>query len=155
MARTDPSKLEPLLKNVAQGFGTLSPELLLELLSTEQGRADKAADLVLQVASRMTDTSLAGFVARGVIAEGGATTRLAQAFQALVPDSDRRASLLEIANRCNVVVSLRPDLTAGRMAPAVRGRFTVRQAFGLALQSSGLQVETTAGGTLTVRLSPR
>jgi hypothetical protein len=97
VSRTDPSKLEPLLKSVAQGFGTLSPELLLELLSTEEGRADKAADLVLQVASRMTDTSLAGFVARGVIAEGGASTRLAQAFQALVPDSDRRAGLLEIA----------------------------------------------------------
>jgi hypothetical protein len=97
VARTDPSKLEPLLKSVAQGFGTLSPELLLELLSTEEGRADKAADLVLQVASRMTDTTLAGFVARGVIAEGGASTRLAQAFQALVPDTDRRAGLLDIA----------------------------------------------------------
>jgi HEAT repeat protein len=97
VARTDPAKLEPLLKSVAQGFGTLSPELLLELLSTEEGRADKAADLVLQVASRMTDASLAGFVARGVIADGGATTRLAQAFQALVPDSGRRAGLLELA----------------------------------------------------------
>jgi hypothetical protein len=97
VSRTDPSKLEPLLKSVAQGFGTLSPELLLELLSTEEGRADKAADLVLQVASRMTDTSLASFVARGVIANGGATTRLAQAFQALVPDGARRPGLLEMA----------------------------------------------------------
>ena len=90
VSRTDPTKLEPLLKNVAQGFGAISPELLLELLSTEKGRADKAADFVLQVASRMTDATLGGFVANGVIAEGGATTRLAQAFQALVPDNDRR-----------------------------------------------------------------
>src|SRR5215213_5688048 len=73
VSRTDPMKIEPLLKNIAQGFGTLSPELLLELLSTEEGRADKAADLVLQVASRMTDVTLGGFVAKGVIAEGGAT----------------------------------------------------------------------------------
>ncbi len=36
----------------------MSPDLLLELLSTEEGRADKAADLVLQVASRMTDATL-------------------------------------------------------------------------------------------------
>jgi len=97
VSRTDPSKLEPLLKSVAQGFGTLSPELLLELLSTEEGRADKAADLVLQVAGRMTDASLAGFVARSVISQGGATTRLAQAFQALVPESERRPALLEMA----------------------------------------------------------
>src|SRR5688572_2667365 len=97
VSKTDPAKLEPLLKNIAQGFGTISPELLLELLSTEEGRADKAVDLVLQVASRMTDVTLGGFVARGVIAQGGATTRLAQAFQALVPDAERRPGLLEIA----------------------------------------------------------
>ncbi|HEY0284222.1 MAG TPA: HEAT repeat domain-containing protein, partial [Vicinamibacterales bacterium] len=97
VSRTDPTRLEPLLRNVAQGFGAISPELLLELLSTEKGRADKAADLVLHVASRMTDATLGAFVANGVIAEGGATTRLAQAFQALVPDNDRRPGLLEIA----------------------------------------------------------
>jgi hypothetical protein len=97
VSRTDPTTIEPLLKNVAQGFGTISPELLLELLSTEKGRADKAADLVLHVASRMTDTTLGSFVANSVIAQCGATTRLAQAFQALVPDNDRRPGLLEIA----------------------------------------------------------
>ena len=97
VSRTDPTRIEPLLKNIAQGFCTLSPELLLELLSTEEGRADKAADLVLHVASRMTDATLGGFVAKGVIAQGGATTRLAQAFQALVPDNERRPALLEIA----------------------------------------------------------
>jgi len=97
VSKTDPSKLEPLLRNIAQGFGAISPELLLELLSTEEGRADKAADLVLQVASRMTDATLGGFVARNVTAQGGATKRLAQAFQALVPDAERRPPLLEIA----------------------------------------------------------
>ena len=97
VSRTDPTKIEPLLKSIAQGFGTLSPELLLELMSTEVGRADKAADLVLHVASRMTDATLGTFVANGVIAQRGATTRLAQAFQALVPDNERRPGLLELA----------------------------------------------------------
>lgn len=97
VSRNDPGKIEPLLKNVAQGFGTLSPELLMELLSTEEGRADKAADLVLQVASRMTDATIGEFVARGVTTQGGATNRLAQAFQALVPDPQKRPGLLEIA----------------------------------------------------------
>lgn len=97
VSKTDPDTLEPLLKNIAQGFRAISPELLLELLSTQEGRADKAADLVLQVASRMTDATLGEFVARRVISQGGATTRLAQAFQALVPDAERRPGLLEIA----------------------------------------------------------
>jgi hypothetical protein len=98
VSRTEPNQIEPLLKNMAQGFGSVSPEMLLELLSTEEGRADKAADLVLQVASRMTDSSLGAFVAKGVIEQGGATTRLAQAFQALVPDKERRPGLLEVAH---------------------------------------------------------
>ena len=97
VAKTDPAKLEPMLRTMAQGFGKLSPELLLELLSAEKGRADAAADLVLSVAARMTDASLGGFVAQNVIKEGGATTRLAQAFQALVPDKERRPSLIELA----------------------------------------------------------
>ena len=97
VAKTDPAKLEPMLRTMAQGFGKLSPELLLELLSAEKGRADAAADLVLRVAARMTDASLGGFVAQNVIKEGGATTRLAQAFQALVPDKERRPSLIELA----------------------------------------------------------
>ena len=97
VSRTDPAKMEPLLKNVAEGFGSLSPELMLELLSTEDGRADKAADLVLQIASRMTDETLSSFVAKSVVSNGGATTRLAQAFQALAPDNSRRPGLLEMA----------------------------------------------------------
>jgi hypothetical protein len=104
VSRTDPTKLEPLLKNMAQGFGTLSPDLLLELLSTEEGRADKAADLVLQIASRMTDETLGSFVANSVMAQGGASTRLAHAFQALVPDKSRRPGLLEHA-RAQVAAS--------------------------------------------------
>ncbi len=97
LSKNDPTRLESLLKTIAQGLGTISPDLLLEVLSTEQGRAEKAADFVLQVVGRMTDTTLGGFVARNVIAHGGATVRLAQAFRTLVPDNERRPALLEIA----------------------------------------------------------
>ena len=55
----------------------------------------------------MTDATLGGFVANGVIAQGGATTRLAQAFQALVPDNDRRPGLLEIARSAGRRVAAR------------------------------------------------
>ncbi len=97
VARTEPERLEPLLRSLAEGFGRLSPELLVELLSTERSRADAAADLVLGIVSRMTDRTIGGFVARAVAADGGASERLAMAFQALVPDEQRRPALLEIA----------------------------------------------------------
>ncbi len=64
--------------------------------------------------------------------------------------SPLEASLLEIARRCNVVVSFRPGLMEGRTAPAVRGRLTARQAFNLAIQPGGLAVEVTPSGTVTL-----
>ena len=58
--------------------------------------ADKAADLVLQIASRMTDETLGGFVAKGVIEQGGATQRLAQSEHISQPSAEcvARASSL-------------------------------------------------------------
>jgi len=97
VAKTDQAKMEPLLRTMAQGFGKLSPELLLELLSADKSRADAAADLVLRIATRMTDASLGEFVAQSMVKDGCATTRLAQAFQTLVPDKERRPGLLELA----------------------------------------------------------
>jgi len=67
-----------------------------------------------------------------------------------LPPGQMEASVLEIARRCNVVVSFRPALMEGRAAPAIRGRLTARQAFGVAIQASGLAVEVTPGGTVTV-----
>ena len=46
---------------------------------------------------RMTDASVAQFVADSVVAERGATERLAHAFQALVPELDRQRQLLALA----------------------------------------------------------
>ena len=45
----------------------------------------------------MGDGAVAQFVANSVITERGATDRLAQAFQALVPDVDRQRQLLSLA----------------------------------------------------------
>ena len=97
VAKTDPERLEPVIRNLAVALGGLSPELLLELLSGQKDRAEGAADLVLQVVSRMSEGTIAGFVAKNIVAEKGATGRLAQAFQALVPEIDRRRLILEMA----------------------------------------------------------
>jgi HEAT repeat protein len=45
----------------------------------------------------MTDSTVSEFVAQSVIAERGASERLAQAFQTLVPDTERQRQLLALA----------------------------------------------------------
>lgn len=97
VAKTDPERLEAVMQNMAVAIGGLSPELLLELLSGQKERAEGAADLVLQVVNRMSEGTIAGFVAKNIVAEKRATGRLAQAFQALVPEIDRRRLILEMA----------------------------------------------------------
>lgn len=93
----DPSLLEPALRNMATATGHLSADTLLGLL---QQRGDDAPDtqLVNAVVSRITDSTIARFVARHVAAEGTATDRLALAFQALVPDRDHQQRLLALAH---------------------------------------------------------
>ena len=49
------------------------------------------------VVDRMTDATIASFVANSVAAERGATERLAHAFEALVPETERRERLLQLA----------------------------------------------------------
>lgn len=97
VSKNDPTKMEKVLRNMSVAMGGLSPELMVELLSGQQERAEGAADLVLQVVNRMSDETVASFVAKNVVADQGATGRLAQAFQALVPETDKRRLLLEMA----------------------------------------------------------
>lgn len=97
VAKAAPERLESALRNMSTAMGGLSPELMLELLSGQRERAEGAADLVLQVVNRMSDGTIAGFVAKDIVAQKGATGRLAQAFQALVPEIDRRRLLVEMA----------------------------------------------------------
>jgi hypothetical protein len=50
------------------------------------------------VVSHMSDGTIAGFVARNALAEGTSIDRVAQAFHSLVPDTDHRERLLNMAH---------------------------------------------------------
>jgi hypothetical protein len=101
LARNDPHRLDPVLTQVSQAAGRLSAEAMLHLLSQRRHPEDPAdtLDVPGTVVERMSDGSVAGFVAGAVIKERGATERLAQAFQALVPDVDRQRQLLALAGK--------------------------------------------------------
>jgi hypothetical protein len=67
------------------------------LLNQQAASADDENPRLLRaVVSRMTDDTIADFVARGVINDAS-TDRLAEAFQSLVPDDDQRPRLLALA----------------------------------------------------------
>jgi hypothetical protein len=100
-----PDRVETILQNVAGTVGRLSPEMLVSVLS--QGSAaggdrpaapgDTAA-LVDAVASRMSDTTIAQFIARNAFSPEASMDRIAQALHTLVRDEDQRERLLSLAH---------------------------------------------------------
>ena len=95
---TEPERLEDILSNAATAAGQLSPEVMLELLTERyQSQPGDQMDVIGAMVDRMSDATIAGFVATSVVTERGATARLAQAFQALVPEGDRRDLLVDLA----------------------------------------------------------
>jgi HEAT repeat protein len=94
-----PERLESIFSQMGRAAGRLSAEQMLHLLA-QRHQPDAMAgsiNVVTAVVDRMSDDTVANFVAGSVIAEMGASQRLAHAFQALVPDTDKRRQLLSLA----------------------------------------------------------
>lgn len=95
--KRSPEGLDVMLKSVAQATSRLTPDMMLAMLSQRDQRAGPDGEMVGQIVERMGDRTIATFVAGNIVAERGATGRLAQAFEALVPEAERRGQLLEMA----------------------------------------------------------
>lgn len=100
VGKTNPAHLDQTLRQVGHATGRLSADAMLELL-LRRGQPESmvgSVDVVNAVVHRLSDGTVAQFVSTSVIAERGATDRLAQAFQALVPDVERQRQLLSLAH---------------------------------------------------------
>jgi hypothetical protein len=99
VARTGPEKLDAMFRQMGHAAGRLSADDMLALLAKRDQPEAMAGtiNVVSATTERMTDASVTQFVAGSIIAEGGATDRLAEAFQALVPEHDRQRQLLALA----------------------------------------------------------
>ena len=94
-----PGQLNPVLEQLGQGARHLSVEAMISLLA-ERSKPEAMAggvNVVSALIENMNDASVAGFVADSVVAERGASERLAHAFRALVPELDRQRQLLALA----------------------------------------------------------
>ena len=108
VGRTNPARLDKALRDIGQAAGRLSAEAMLELLlrrSKPEAMAG-SVDVVTAMVDRMSDGAVASFVSNSVIAERGATDRLAQVFHTLVPDAERQRKLLSLAQ---------PDIAASEL----------------------------------------
>jgi HEAT repeat protein len=86
------------LQNVAAALGHLTPNLLAELLRRRITTAGGDLSVVDRVVGRMSDNAVAGFIATNVSGDRAGTGRLAEVFQTLVPDADRRNRVLSMAH---------------------------------------------------------
>jgi len=97
VSRTDPQRLEPVLRNMASAIGELSPDSLLDLIRHRD--EDGAPPVVDAVVSRMSDGTVAAFVARHVASEATSTDRVALAFQTLVRDPAQQQRVIALARQ--------------------------------------------------------
>jgi HEAT repeat protein len=84
------------LDTMATSMARLTPEMMLAVLAERQSGGPDAS-IASSVIDGMTDDTIASFVANSVEADRGATERLAHAFEALVPASERKEQLIELA----------------------------------------------------------
>lgn len=97
-----PHRSEAVLRDLAIALGHMSPALLLDVLEHADGDAGRAV-AVSAVVSRMPDGTIATFVATRALQPEAAIDRVAQAFQALVVDPERRERLVTMAYDTAVV----------------------------------------------------
>ena len=88
---------EQALQTMAASMARLTPETLLGILAARRGENPEDAAVATSVVERMNDDTIASFVANSVTTDRGATERLAHAFEALVPESEKKEQLLDLA----------------------------------------------------------
>jgi HEAT repeat protein len=112
VAERQPESMDAVLRNLAGAVGQLTPDMLMSLLSQRAnppedstpdgvqggGQPAGAQGLVNAVASRMSDSTIAQFVARNALAPGTSIDRVAQAFHTLVGGEEQRERLLTMAH---------------------------------------------------------
>ena len=98
VTNVSPEGVDGVLRNLAGAVGRLSPEMLVSLLAHTDAAKSGAAGVVDAVVTRMTEKTIAGFIARHADAPASSIDRVAQAFHTLVRDDGQRERMLMLAH---------------------------------------------------------
>jgi hypothetical protein len=82
---------------IAASCASLTPDMMLALLERRASTNTDEADFVSNIVERMTDETMASFMARSVARDHAASERLAEALHALLPSPERKAHVVELA----------------------------------------------------------
>jgi hypothetical protein len=100
-AERKPEELDAVLNRMAGAAAQMSPDMLLSLITDPppMPAAGGAArmDLAGELQARLTDEMLTKFLVENIVKDRGATSRLATAFQTLVPDPSKQQAILAAA----------------------------------------------------------
>lgn len=99
VAQARPQQLDSVLHYIAGLIPRLTPEVVAPLLSAPGAGHRPGIDLAGEVRARASDETIVEFVAHSVARDRGATARLAEAFQTLVPEPERRSRLVALAEQ--------------------------------------------------------
>ena len=98
-ASRNPDEEERTLQTMADSCARLTPEMMLAMLATRQSPNAADAQMATTLMEKMSDQTVASFVARSVTSEKAATDRLAHALEVLVPEAERKGRILEMAHQ--------------------------------------------------------
>src|SRR5262245_40621862 len=88
--KANPEGLDTVLRNMASALGRLSPEMMVSLLAHAGDATSEGATIINDVVAKMSEQTIASFVARNVGAADSSLDRVAQAFHTLVRDEDQQ-----------------------------------------------------------------
>jgi hypothetical protein len=146
-----PEERDETFQHLARMTSRLTPDEMLQLFARD---AANPHTVVQPVVEQMADEDVASFISASVVANGGATARLAHAFQALVPDTDRQRRLLALAEHQVAASPLGADATFDELWGRVESMVTsysdesyVSEAYGRELwsaQTKAVEIEETS-----------
>jgi HEAT repeat protein len=99
-AERKPEELDAVLNRMAGAAAQMSPDMLLSLITDPPplpGGSGPRMDLAGELQARLTDDMVSRFLVDNIVKDRGASSRLATAFQTLVPDPDKQQNILAAA----------------------------------------------------------
>jgi hypothetical protein len=93
VAVKDPDLQDAAMRNLASATATLDPNLILQMMTAEDDPAD-SVQLVKGLAAAFDDAKVAELLAAALSANGQATTKLAEVFETIAPDPERKRRVL-------------------------------------------------------------
>jgi hypothetical protein len=97
--RSGQSSKDGVLQTVADSSSRLTPDMLIAVIERARAPEGQQSEVAAAVVDRIGDNTIASFVANNVVRQSGASERLAQALQLLVPDIERKERLIDLAKQ--------------------------------------------------------